>query len=68
MCPGSIRWERRPFAVDKGFGFITPDDGDQVFVRISAVSFSNALKDGVKVRYEVGQDRKIGKSRLKASR
>jgi cold shock protein len=53
-------------AQDKEFGFITPDDGDQVFVRISSVSFSNAMKDGVKVRYEVGQDRKNGKSRAES--
>lgn len=43
---------------------ITPDDGGQdVFVHISAVGFGEALKDGQKVRYEVGQDRKTGKSK-----
>lgn len=62
MAAGTVRFS----ALDKGFGFITPDDGDQVFVRISAVSFSNALKDGVKVRYEVSHDRKIGKSRAES--
>ncbi len=58
MATGIVKF----FAQDKGFGFITPDDGGQdVFVHISAVGFGEALKDGQKVRYEVGQDRKTGK-------
>ena len=60
MATGTVKF----FAQDKGFGFITPDDGGQdVFVHISAVGFGEALKDGQKVRYEVGQDRKTGKSK-----
>jgi cold shock protein len=60
MATGTVKF----FAQDKGFGFITPDDGGQdVFVHISAVGFGDALKDGQKVRYEVGQDRKTGKSK-----
>ncbi|HJU03766.1 MAG TPA: cold-shock protein [Nitrospiraceae bacterium] len=52
------------FNQDKGFGFITPDDGGQdVFVHISAVQGSGPLRDGQKVSFEVGQDRKTGKSK-----
>lgn len=58
MATGTVKF----FAQDKGF--ITPDDGGQdVFVHISAVGFGEAFKDGQKVRYEVGQDRKTGKSK-----
>jgi CspA family cold shock protein len=62
MATGTVKF----FAQDKGFRFITPDDGGQdVFVHISAVGFGEALKDGQKVLYELGQDRKTGKSKAK---
>ncbi|WP_082336766.1 cold-shock protein [Rhizobium ecuadorense] len=51
------------FNQDKGFGFITPDNGGQdVFVHISAVH-GGSLRDGQAVSYELGQDRKTGKSK-----
>ena len=60
MPTGKVKF----FALDKGFGFITPDDGSQdVFVHIAAVGFGEALKDGQNIRFEVGQDRKTGKSK-----
>lgn len=60
MATGTVKF----FAVDKGFGFIIPDDGSpDVFVHVSDISFGDALKDGQKVRYELGQDRKTGKSK-----
>lgn len=60
MANGTVKF----FAQDKGFGFITPDDGGQdVFVHVSAVQNSALLREGQKVSYEVGQDRKTGKSK-----
>jgi CspA family cold shock protein len=60
MATGTVKF----FAQDKGFGFIAPDDGGQdVFVHISALNSGTALQDGQKVRYEIGQDRKTGKSK-----
>ncbi|TCR66686.1 cold-shock protein [Rhizobium sp. BK376] len=58
MPTGSVKF----FNGDKGFGFITPDNGGaDVFVHISGVR-GGSLNDGDKVSYEVGQDRKTGKS------
>ncbi len=60
MATGTVKF----FAQDKGFGFITPDDGGQdVFVHISAVSSGAFLTDGQKVSYDLGQDRKTGKAK-----
>jgi CspA family cold shock protein len=55
---------REVFNQDKGFGFIAPDDGGQdVFVHVSAVQGSTLLRDGQKVSYDLGEDRKTGKSK-----
>jgi CspA family cold shock protein len=57
------------FNQEKGFGFITPDEGGQdVFVHVSAVQGSTLLRDGQRVSYEVGQDRRTGKSRAEGVR
>ncbi|MFK3967931.1 cold-shock protein [Ensifer adhaerens] len=54
------------FNQDKGFGFITPDHGEpDVFVHVSALEGATSLRDGQKVSYELGQDRKTGKSKAK---
>lgn len=59
MATGTVKF----FNQDKGFGFITPDAGGQdVFVHVSAVQGGD-LRDGTKVSFEVGQDRKTGKSK-----
>ncbi|SCB37530.1 cold-shock protein [Rhizobium hainanense] len=60
MAYGTVKF----FNQEKGFGFITPDEGGQdVFVHVSAVQGSTLLREGQKVSYEVGQDRRTGKSR-----
>ncbi|MTI19050.1 cold-shock protein [Rhodobacteraceae bacterium RKSG542] len=55
--PGVVKF----FKEDKGFGFITPDDGsDDVFVHISAVERSGlqSLASGQKISFETEPDRK----------
>mgnify|MGYP002403122104 CR=1 FL=1 len=61
MATGTVKW----FNSDKGYGFISPENGGQdVFVHISAVQRAglNGLNDGQKVSYEITQDRRSGKS------
>ena len=53
MATGTVKW----FNEEKGFGFITPDDGGKdLFVHHSETS--SPLSDGQKVEYEVGEGRK----------
>jgi CspA family cold shock protein len=57
MATGTVKW----FSSEKGFGFITPDDGSaDVFVHFSAIvgdGYRN-LDEGQKVTYEVTQGQK----------
>ncbi|MGF6178371.1 cold-shock protein [Ensifer sp. 4252] len=60
MAIGTVKF----FNHDKGYGFISPENGGtDVFVRVSAVDAGSLLRDGQKVIYDIGQDRKTGKSR-----
>ncbi|MBZ5762303.1 cold-shock protein [Rhizobium sp. VS19-DR104.2] len=60
MATGTVKF----FNDDKGFGFITPENGGgDVFVHVSAVQGGASLREGQRVSYEVGQDRKTGKSK-----
>ena len=61
MTQGTVKW----FNVQKGFGFIQPDDRSQdVFVHISAVERAGlqGLNEGQRVSYEIVANRKTGKS------
>uniref|UniRef100_UPI003F4927A6 cold-shock protein n=1 Tax=Ensifer adhaerens TaxID=106592 RepID=UPI003F4927A6 len=52
------------FNQDKGYGFISPENGGtDVFVYVSAVDGASPVREGQKLSYDVGQDRKTGKSR-----
>ena len=57
MATGTVKW----FSSEKGFGFITPEDGSaDVFVHFSAIvgeGYKN-LDEGQRVTYEVTQGRK----------
>jgi CspA family cold shock protein len=60
MTTGTVKW----FNVQKGYGFIAPDDGgNDAFVHISAVERSGLgdLREGQKVGFELVSDRKSGK-------
>ncbi|RYE05762.1 MAG: cold-shock protein [Rickettsiaceae bacterium] len=66
MATGTVKW----FNVNKGFGFIKPDEGrDDVFVHISAVERAglNSLKEDQKLGYELenGRDGKVSAIDLK---
>ena len=57
MAQGIVKW----FNGEKGFGFITPDDGGQdLFVHFSAIASSGykSLDEGQRVSFEVGQGQK----------
>ena len=57
MSTGTVKW----FNPDKGFGFITPDDGGKdLFVHHSEIQGGGfkTLNEGQKVEYEVGQGQK----------
>jgi CspA family cold shock protein len=51
MATGTVKW----FSDEKGFGFITPEDGSrELFVHHSAINGEGfrSLSEGVKVSYE----------------
>ncbi len=54
MATGTVKF----FNDQKGFGFITPDEGEKdLFVHVSAIT-QGTLNEGDKVEYEVGQGQK----------
>lgn len=57
MSKGTVKW----FNADKGFGFITPDEGSaDLFVHHSEIKTSGyaTLTDGQAVEFEVGEGQK----------
>ncbi len=58
---GTVKW----FNPDKGFGFISREDGDDLFVHYSEIQTNGfrTLEEGAKVEFEITQ----GKKGLQAS-
>ncbi|AKF80576.1 cold-shock protein [Myxococcus fulvus 124B02] len=57
MTTGIVKW----FNADKGFGFITPDDGgEDVFAHFSAIQMSGyrALEENQRVEFEITRGQK----------
>jgi CspA family cold shock protein len=53
MVQGTVKW----FNGQKGYGFITKDDGQDVFVHYSAISGQGfrSLEEGQRVEFEITQ-------------
>lgn len=53
MAVGTVKW----FSDDKGYGFISREDGDDVFVHFSAIQGSGfkTLAEGAQVEFEITQ-------------
>ena len=51
MAKGKVKW----FSNQKGYGFITPEDGNDVFVHHSAIQGDGykTLEEGQEVEFEV---------------
>ncbi len=56
MANGQVKW----FDRKKGYGFITQEDGDDLFVHFSAISGDGfkTLDEGDEVEFEISQGKK----------
>ncbi len=65
METGVVKW----FNSSKGFGFITKESGDDIFVHFSAIEGDGfkTLKDGQKVNFEI-EDTDKGPQAAKGNR
>lgn len=53
MATGTVKW----FNADKGYGFVTVDNGDEVFAHFSEIQGDGfkTLEEGQKVEFEITQ-------------
>lgn len=55
MAEGTVKW----FNMEKGYGFIAPDDGSaDVFVHYSEIKGTTSLEENQRVNFEIGQGTK----------
>jgi len=56
VATGAVKW----FNAEKGYGFISQDDGPDVFVHFSAIDMQGykTLEEGQRVEFEVTQGQK----------
>lgn len=56
MAQGTVKW----FNSEKGFGFISEDNGKDVFVHYSQIDAAGfrSLDEGQRVEFEIGQGNK----------
>ena len=56
MAKGRVKW----FSEKKGYGFITREDGDDIFVHYSAIKTEGfkTLREGDEVEFEISQGEK----------
>jgi CspA family cold shock protein len=56
LAAGTVKW----FNAEKGYGFISREDGPDVFVHYSAINMAGyrSLEEGQAVEFEVGPGRK----------
>jgi len=65
MAKGKVKW----FSNQKGYGFITPESGNDVFVHFSAIQGDGykSLKEGDEVEFEIENGAK-GEQAVKVTR
>ena len=56
MTVGTVKW----FNAEKGFGFIAPESGEDVFVHFSAIQSTGyrSLEEGQTVEFDITQGQK----------
>jgi CspA family cold shock protein len=54
MTVGTVKW----FNANKGYGFIKPEDGNDVFVHVSAIQDGGSLDEGETVEFDITQGQK----------